>query len=652
MITAPEDFNIDIIKNLPVLPSGKKKPKLEYLNIVTAFDIETTLIKKYKQSIMYVWQFQIADHTIIGRTWDQFRDLIKQINEAIPDGCMMVCYVHNLSYEWQFIRTIIPVDSVFAMDKRKILKFTSGKIEFRCSYLHSNMSLDRFTRLMGVKNKKVHGFDYSKQRFPWTPLNDFEMEYISNDVIGLVQAIETEMQRDGDDLYTIPLTSTGYARRDAKDALRWAQRWIRSILPDLEVLIGLHKAFRGGNTHANRHYAGLLLDAAEFGGIFSDDISSSYPATLETERFPMAFTEADPDLMRLYLKHDKALLMHVILHDVKLKNDLWGCPYISEAKCERCSGVIKDNGRVLSAQHLEMWITEIDFRIIASEYDFSYEIIKMWQAQKRRLPKTFRELIMKQYTEKTTLKGVDDYLYQKKKNKFNANFGMMVQWVLKAMLIYEDGEIREDAMQSQEDLLEEYHRKGWLPYQWGVWCTAYARLKLEEGMQAIPPEDFLYCDTDSIKHLNDHTKELGEVNAKYKREELSAVDPEGNRHYLGIFEPDGEYRMFKTLGAKKYCYVDMDGKLHLTCSGVHKTKGAEELGRIENFEPGFVFREAGGTESRYNDIPQPSRIRIQGHDLEITPNIAIIDSTYHLGLSEDYHKLLLYLSNMDLETML
>ena len=35
----------------------------------------------------------------------------------------MIIYVHNLSFEFQFIRTIIPITDVFLLDKRKVLSF-------------------------------------------------------------------------------------------------------------------------------------------------------------------------------------------------------------------------------------------------------------------------------------------------------------------------------------------------------------------------------------------------------------------------------------------------------------------------------------------------------------------------------------------------
>ena len=105
---------------------------------------------------------------------------------------------------------------------------------------------------------------------------------------------------------------------------------------------------------------------------------------------------------------------------------------------------------------------------------------------------------------------------------------------------------------------------------------------------------------------------------------------------------------FSTMGAKKYCYEDMNGKLHITISGVAKEKGAEELGVIENFHEGFIFYEAGGLNSYYNDFPDVSSVEIEGHEIPIISNIALYPSTYELGLSEDYSRLLNFLANVDI----
>ena len=200
--------------------------KFWYKDIVTAFDIETTRIIEIEQAVMYIWQWAFGpDLVVIGRTWDDFRWFVGNLCESIPDSEKLIVFVHNLSFEFQFLKGIYEFTSeeVFALDQRKVLNCSMfDKLEFRCSYLQTNMSLDEFTDKMGAEHRKLSGeeFDYSKVRYPWTPLSERELAYCVNDVVGLVEAMMIQMAHDGDNLYTVPKTSTGYPRRDAKHAMR------------------------------------------------------------------------------------------------------------------------------------------------------------------------------------------------------------------------------------------------------------------------------------------------------------------------------------------------------------------------------------------------------------------------------------------------
>ena len=640
-----KDFDYNLIYNLKLLPRGKGvKSKKLYADIVCAFDIETTNIDKYEQAVMYIWQFQFGDITVIGRKWDEFKYFTDEIKKRINDNLNIVIYVHNLSFEWQWLRHVLDIDNVMAMDNRKILWCTSGCLEFRCSYLHSNMNLDRFVKYCGADYNKIEGFDYSKKRYWFTALTDDELLYCINDVRALTDAIIKEMARDGDTLYTIPSTSTGYVRREFNKVLIPYKQFIRKVLPNEEVFTALRLAFRGGNTHANRYYSGRILE-----NVISYDISSSYPSVMLTEEFPYEFHESNPLNLKYAIRYGKACLFKIALFDVKLKDSAWGNPYLSFDKCDNIINAKYDNGRILECEQCCTWITEQDFSIIISEYDFSYKVLKLYTANKKPLPKEFRELLFKMYVHKTELKGAgDDYAYTKYKNMVNAVYGMTVQNPCKPNYILDGNDVIMNEEETITELIEKYHKHGWLPYQWGVWVTAYARRKLEEGLHSIPPQAFVYADTDSIKFLADYPNNLDNLNENYKHEDLKAYDIKGNAHYIGIFEEDAYYKKFITLGAKKYCYIDDSDRLQVTVSGVSKKLGAKELGNIENFKEGFVFRDAGGTESIYNDNPNIDKVVINNHDIEIIPNIAIYPSTYRLDTTIDYRKLINYLSNTDI----
>lgn len=647
-----------------------KAADIVYKDLVTAFDIETTRIKEIEQSVMYIWQWQFdEEYTVIGRTWqelDVFMERLTDIMDSNGKNIKLCVYVHNLSYEFQFLRAIIDwqQDDVFAVDSRKVLKATTGSFEFRCSYLHSNMSLEVYLDKMGTKHRKLDGgeFDYDKQRFSWTPLSDRELEYCVNDVLGLVEALKIEMEHDGDNLYTIPLTSTGYVRRDVKHAMSsLSKNYIDKILPDYETFVALREAFRGGNTHANRYYAGWEIE-----NVSSADRSSSYPDVQINCRFPVSkFTyigqQSAEDLQHLIFARNKAVLARICMSNVRLSDEDWGCPYLAKDKCRNILNGKFDNGRILSADYLETTVTDIDYRIITEEYDFdNFMAIDVWHARYGPLPEPLKDVIRNYYTLKTELKDVKgkELLYTKSKNKLNSIYGMSAQNPAKQSYNYMGGV---DPFVLDEtpiaELLEAANEHAFFSYAWGVWTTAWARYRLEEGIR-FAGRHFVYCDTDSVKYVGEIDWE--EYNNKRKQDSIKnnayATDPNGVTHYMGVYEFEGTYEVFKTLGAKKYCFIK-NGKLDLTLAGVSKdvwgkdkdgkkylkkVGGASELikhGGIEAFEEGFVFKESGGTDLLYNDAPDMV-YTVDGHEIVITPNIVITQGFYTLGITLEYAELI------------
>ena len=635
------------------------KMKYWYKDILTAFDIETTRIEEIEQSVMYIWQWAFGpDLCVIGRTWDEFLQFAdKLIHEGLKDSEKILIFVHNLSYEFQFLKGIYEFKSkdIFALDGRKVLRCEMfGKLEFRCSYLQTNMSLEEFTEKMGAKHSKLSGeeFDYSKRRFPWTKLTNKELAYCVHDVIGLVEALQIEMAHDRDNFYTIPLTSTGYVRRDAKKAMRKVYHgWLTSQLPTLHIYEMCREAFRGGNTHSNRFFANQIVR-----NVHSVDRSSSYPDELINCKFPVGkfyeIGEISEERYRELVHHKRAIISRVSFYGLRLRRYDWGCPYLSRDKCRNIVKGSYDNGRILSCDYLETTITDIDFQII--EYEYEWDSVHFTDAAYTyygKLPEPFTELIIDYYRRKTALKGVigRELDYFRSKEKLNALFGMSAQDPCKIPVVFRDNMLDFDEETDISELLAKDNKRRQLPpYQVGVWVTAWARLELERAIRLVyetPGAYFIYTDTDSVKYRGnvDFTKLNQYYIDRAKESGSFADDPKGTRHYTGVYEEEGCCKRFATLGAKKYCYEDEDGHLHLTVAGVVKRSGAKELeehGGITAFKPSFVFNTAGGVEAIYNDKPNITSYNIDGHTLNITSNIVLRPSTYTLGITNEYEYLI------------
>lgn len=641
---------------IPTLSAPRGNPrgrqKVLYKDIICTFDIETTRIPDLDQSFMYIWQMCIGENVIVGRTWAEFKLLLSEFKNYLQDNEKVVFFVHNLSYEFQFLAGIYLFDpkDVFLIDSRKVLKAVMyDHFEFRCSYLHSNMSLNQYTKKMGVKHGKLSGkkFDYSKIRTPYTELTSYEMAYCLDDVVGLREALEEEMRRDNDTLYTLPLTSTGYVRREIKQAMRgYSYEALKNMQPDITLYNLLHDAFRGGNTHANRYYAGILLK-----DVHSTDRSSSYPDVMCNERFPMtAFKKigkcTEAQIMDL-IAQDQALIMRIRMTEVDLIDQFWPVPYLAESKCVYGTDTIRDNGRIISSDIIETAITDVDLGIILSEYKFkTIEFYDVYSAKYGKLPRCFIDTIEKYYRNKTELKGVEgqEIYYDKSKALLNSLYGLCVQRVLRQPIIFDGKEYKEDPEYDEIKAFNKAIAHPFNTYAWGVWITALSRLRLEEGIRIVfesPRAYFIYTDTDSIKYQG--TIDLTAYNntriRDSKRSGAYAKDPKGKMHYMGVFEDEGTYDEFITFGAKKYAY-SKDGHIGVTIAGVNKELGAKEIekyGGMEALKEGFTFYDAGGTEAVYNDDPQATGIdtvTIDGCEIKITRNVCIKESTYTLKIGD------------------
>lgn len=685
--------NLQLVKRA----KGQKKRKGErdLIEIVCAFDIETTTVwlpdpegpedEKHPHSFMYVWQFQLGpDITLMGRTWQEFnelREVLGKISNALwgkfhtHERPRFVTYVHNLAFEWQFLQGVyefLNEDCFFRDVRQPIYCELDHLLLFRCSYLNSNMTLEKFAENMGCTTKKLDGtkFDYSKIRFPWTELTEYEVAYATHDVIALEEAIRLEMQKDGDTLLTIPLTSTGYVRRDCKEALKPNYYSIKQILPDLETYNLLQRCFRGGNTHANRWKVGQVLGSSDTGGqIHNGDIASSYPTQQLTKLFPMGqfrkleIKDNTIERIKKLIEVGNAVIADYCFKNVKLKDKRDPMPYLAIGKCHSLNAV-EDNGRILRADVVVTALTEIDLFMVLEQYDIErVSVYNAMTAIKGPLPIAYRNVILNYFKAKTELKGIKskEYEYNKMKNKLNGIYGMSAQRPIHPLIYYSEHKFFAPRLPDPEEREKELANAPF-PYQWGVYTTAYARMALHDGLQCIGKDKngmslHIYSDTDSIKFQGPKNI-FDTLNKRLRAAAVKAgavfKDAKGKSHYIGEWELEDDYDSFITQGAKRYA-AKIGDEIKVTISGVTTKKekvltsageeeehsiAGRELGALENLKDGFTFVEAGGLTARYNDEDNFDYTDPEtGAVVHITPNVSIIPKTYHLKLTEDYKEI-------------
>lgn len=679
----------EIQEMLPVIFNGLEiintYKKVKYYNVPTSFDIETSsFISDYseKTAIMYVWTLGINGYCFIGRTWEEFTNILDAIAGYLSLSIekRLVVYVHNLSYEFQFIRKHFEWLKVFSIEVRKpVYAITNIGIEFRCSYLLSGYSLERLgNNLVTYKIKKLVGnLDYSLIRHSKTRLTEDEIMYCINDVLVVMAYIQERIETDGN-ITNIPLTKTGYVRKYCKQSClgrgkkknKLYKKMMQTLTLESDEYLQLKRAFQGGFTHANAFYSGkTLYDVASY------DFTSSYPTVMLCEKFPMSKGELVD--IRNRKEFESNIKLYCCLFDVEiigLESILFYENYISYSRCWGVVNPVINNGRLVRADKLYTTITEQDFIIINLFYRWEdLKVGNFRRYKKAYLPTEFVESIIKLYQDKTKLKGVEgsEVEYLKSKEMLNSCYGMAVTDICRDEITYSSDWGTDKA--NIEESLKTYNNSHnrFLFYPWGVWVTAYARKNLFTGIYECG-NDYVYSDTDSLKMLNyeQHLKYIESYNENIIQklqiamlwhgldvDLIAAKTNKGIVKPLGVWDFEGIYTRFKTLGAKRYL-TEIDGELSLTVAGLSKSNGVKYLKeRYSNPFEGFTDElyippeYTGKNIHTYIDDLQQGKIKdYEGvvSDYSESSSIHLAPAEYSLSIGYEYAKYLLAIQTKEL----
>lgn len=570
--------------------TSKKRLPVED-NHVVAFTIS---LLAYDRPICTIW----------GRRPDDFCEAVIRIMDNMR-GYDTIIYFHNLSYDYVFLRKFLFKNFGLPINQLATKSHYPINIEFECgliikdSLILGQRSLEKWAKDLNVEHKKAVGqWDYSKIRTQHEIFTATELEYIEHDTLAGVECLNALCNQLNKHVNTMPYTATGIPREDVRKLAkenRGHDAYIRQALTYQQYLIA-EQVYHGGYTHGNRHEIGWINPAICY------DFASSYPYVLLSERYPAEkFAEyGDRSVNDILQSMDTyAFMFRFCVKDLILKSDDIIMPAFQYSKTVKIVNPIIDNGRILKCDYAEIYLTEQDLFVINNQYTWSAAICtEVMAAYKDYLPRWLTDYIFQLFTDKTRLKGGDPVLYALAKAKLNSIYGMMVQKVIR-------DDIQEDYITGLYEPISNYNEESYnaainkrnmvLPYQWGIWVTAYAfRNLFDLGSCVAEGEVWLYSDTDSAYATGWDQGKLQEYNNKCKEKLKSngygCVEYNGREYWLGVAEFDGSYSEFIVQGAKRYCgRSEEDGKLHITVAGVPKS-GARCLGDdISNFRPGMIF---------------------------------------------------------------
>lgn len=623
-----------------------------------------------KCGVPYICMFGINDDVFYFRDLMFFGDVLEYISDS---NVKKFLFIHNLSYEFQFLLNIIEskkwtIEKMCSRDIRKPISFYIPEIniEFRCTYMLTNMSLDMASKIYTNVNKKTGQLDYNVSRGTSTPLSPEEIEYCEYDIKCLYRIVK--YYRDDKYkgmLYNIPLTSTGEVRKEIKNVIDyWYIKKMQSLVPSRKMYMIYMMCFSGGYTHSN-----ILRTGWTQHNVSSYDIASSYPSVFFNE-FPSEEFRYCP--VNEYDTNDRYYyIVHVEFKNVKCK---YYNTFIQKSKIvnEKMNKSTYDNGRLMSCDGtFEMFLCDIDFKLICDMYTGEFSILECWKSKKGFLDKRILKFVLQMYSDKTTLKGKENdtpenlVRYRKAKSNVNSLYGCCVSNVLKQSSDFKNGQwqrftFTDEFIDSKIDEAKKSYST-LFQYTTGLYVTSMARENLIRGAVLPIDKDVIYCDTDSCKFVGKHDDVFNRFNEsvieRYQKvierypddftiDDFSPIDSKGVKHTIGFFEceNDGDILEFVTRGAKKYCYRLNDG-LHLTLSGVNKSGVVALKDDINNFKNDFTFNyNESGKLIHYYDDEQPMVDFIDCNGVkqhsEYKHGIILQPTTYTIGTTIEYMLLL------------
>lgn len=656
-------YDKDIKVGKKLIGSSRNKNKYYNLRVGLGFDIETSRydIDDEHYTWMYIWSLSIKYHNkiyvIYGSSWSELPDMLNILKEMfnLNPELKLNIFVANLGYEWQFMKMHLHVTNGFFRSKRQPFYIeVDNCIFFREALNFGQHSLAKLAEVNTNTKKAVGDLDYNIRRYSPEDLTDSEINYTDNDVLILAEYGLTYFDKYCTSHYQ-PVSIQQVIRRMQKNAMfeefkpTQVQNEIRAAIPSEEDYYTMMMyLYRGGYVHANRRYCGdLIFNLPSF------DLTSAYPGYMLIGYVPERFYLTNIDIKDIpstkcwYAKFTFYNIHQKYRHSIE-----------SESKVLDSTKLKIDNGRVMSAASMSVYLTELDYDTYKKYYTWDdMEVEDIHISNKVKLPKYVIVPLFEAYTKKAELKAAGKD-YTDEKVVVNSNYGVMVTKLNKYDIVWNDDLKAFDEIPTS--YTKQVKRLNLLP-QWGIWITAGVRNYLLDATYKLinAGTDVIYHDTDSIKPLNydiaksviDDINKLNTIRVKKacKHYQLNYDIIKG----LYDFDFEDTLKVFKTLGCKRYIYVDSKGHFKQTIAGLPKKqlieyareqrhKGPDtKVNLFDFFDNGMELDPTVKLISFYRD--EPYEIEVDGHKVSEASSISLVQGSFKMSISE------IFMSLMELE---
>lgn len=576
-------------------------------------DFETTAIKidenssksiseqlQGKETRVWAWGFVSIDNTEYFKYGDNIKDFINLIScyKSPTD-----IYIHNLKFDGEFIIDYLLRNGYRFIDegnqdiKRELYlnDFTAirnsnnevysikictmyqtddngelrKKVEVRFldSYKIIPLKVEEMPKAFGLDIEKLE-IEYHEGENQDYSLTEENINYLRNDCIIPAKSLKIFLDRG----YT-KMTIGSNAMYDYKKTI--GRHNFDYMFPSLDIIdnrTGLsidaycRESYKGGVVQVNNKFRGKTVENAR-----SFDINSLYPycarnclmPCLEPEYYVGEYKD-DPEYP-LWIGRIKFMFSVKENHVPTIQLKKGGFRGNNEVEFLENSKV---NGHW---DFVILTVTNVDWELIKEQYNvYNVEFIDGYKFKGSN--KLFTTYVDKWNAEKMSCKEIGDKggykLAKLFMNAFTGKFGTKPYWQNMKPKLDEDGIVKWNLGE------EFFHGSVYVPVS--SFITAYGRAKLIRILQANY-DNWLYCDTDSIKVLGDELK--GEV-------EISPTK-------LGAWKDEGKILRARYLRVKAYIEEKVDestGEItnKVVCSSMPKR--LHDQVTFENFEIGACYK--------------------------------------------------------------
>ena len=639
-----------------ILATRWRAPKSEqhsrgYDKHIGALDIETSTAPDSSCAWMYLWCMAIDDLIVYGRTADDLRMWLDRLRQAMDLSVdyRMVVYIHNAKYDLYFLKDYLNLggtskDPFISRSRYQILQCVmEWEYEVRDSAVFAEMPLWMMGEAVGLPKLQE---DHAQIRTPDTPLTEHDLLYCARDAHILTVYYRRQAALYGS-IGKVPLTATGTVRlkisqnfgavcKDDRGLKRMIWAWqlkttgsirsgretekaIKQAERDRITLDLLRRAFFGGYCYVSDYWRGSTIRPCEdHNGVVAADMDSCYSYQMIAKQYPIGRWSPIPppkdkaEEMQMRTGRGrfarKALLIRCRIKGLEARiSDLGIYPaWIRHPIKADGTKTRSDSSRIISADYLEIVITDVDYRQLHRWYTAeSVQIVNVLAATYGYLPSYIIDTIVMLYADKKAAKAeikkkraehtatlADEINYMRIKTRSSRLYGVFVQDPLRQQWVWDDATHKVLPAGIQESVTQQYNP---VMYQWGVWVAAHARDDLLDMCAHIGTDErrkwdqtLVATDTDCVRWVDTDPAKLDHIraiNARSRRLVRSAISPSyreqfAQRHHIqipadildGLGEWDIErYRAYKHIGIKQYGYIDEDGEFRAVVAGLPRS---------------------------------------------------------------------------------